>query len=99
MGVHSTEDLLQPFTVSERPFACFVVINNEAKKMFLSRGESALYSLDASRMGNCVESFDFVHGLRCSVTAALRAFSINVLKDFHVAVLHSELYSAAAKKE
>lgn len=92
------EELVQPYTVLQRPRACFGV-PNDGEREFVCRNENAIYALVAGTTRNREASSSLVQGLPSNVTAVFRAFSENFLKDTRSAARPPELYTMRAKIE
>lgn len=75
--VRNLEELVQPFVVFRRPWACFRVFSNEGWEFFVGQNESALSNLERSTTQNIKESFTLLQGILLSFIAASRAFLNN----------------------
>lgn len=91
------EVLVLPFIVSQRPWACFKVVNDERDEVSVSHDERLLYAFEAGTTQNCKESLNLVQRLSSNVNTALRVFRKDFVKEVCHAVLSSELYTMTAK--
>lgn len=79
--------------------ACFGVFNDESEDVFVSRNQSALYTLGANTTQNREKPFTLVQGLPFNVIPASRTFWKSFLENIHSALLSSEVFTMADKNE
>lgn len=93
------EEFVRFFIVVKRPWALFEVISGKEEEQFARCSDHQLCTLDAATIRICENFFSLVAKCPSAVSTALRTFAEDFLEEIITAMISSQFFSRATKKD